>query len=356
MLSAKSSYMAKVSSARTIRMPCVCSGSGSQKRFTQIPEAAAMKPYFKAESISVELTKSKSLITAIKTPYLSDGRFDLKVYDKMLEDQIEAGVEGVVVGGTTGEGHLMSWDEQIMLTAHTVNNYGTHLHVIGNTGSNSTREAVHATQQGFAVGMHAALQINPYYGKTSHTGLIHHFNAVMEEGPAIIYNVPGRTGQDIPLHVIEKVAKHPNFAGVKECTGNDRIKLYTDQGITCWSGNDDEAHDAVHHFGAKGVISVTSNIIPGVFRKLMDERDDEMAAKCLPLMTLLFAEPNPIGINTIHMMGGMCNPVWRLPYVPMSLDQRKQFVEIIKELGIEHTVYGKMEVMADEDFIYLSSF
>ena len=149
----------------------------------------------------------------------------------MVDLTVASQSQGVVVGGTTGEGHLMSWDEQIMLTAHTVNNYGTHLHVIGNTGSNSTREAVHATQQGFAVGMHAALQINPYYGKTSHTGLIHHFNAVMEEGPAIIYNVPGRTGQDIPLHVIEKVAKHPNFAGVKECTGNDRIKLYTGEHI-----------------------------------------------------------------------------------------------------------------------------
>ena len=93
-----------------------------------------------------------------------------------------------------GEGQLMSWDEHVMLIAHTVNSFGSKLQVIGNTGSNSTREALHATEQGFAVGMDAALQINPYYGKTSLDGLIAHFSAVLDEGPTIIYNVPSRTG------------------------------------------------------------------------------------------------------------------------------------------------------------------
>ena len=88
----------------------------------------------------------------------------------------------------------MSWDEHVMLIAHTVNSFGDRLQVIGNTGSNSTREALHATEQGFAVGMHAALQINPYYGKTSLDGVMAHFTAVMHEGPTIIYNVPSRTG------------------------------------------------------------------------------------------------------------------------------------------------------------------
>ena len=88
----------------------------------------------------------------------------------------------------------MSWDEHVMLIAHTVHTFGDQLHVIGNTGSNSTREALHATEQGFAVGMHAALQINPYYGKTSLDGLMSHFTALLNEGPAIIYNVPGEAG------------------------------------------------------------------------------------------------------------------------------------------------------------------
>jgi dihydrodipicolinate synthase/N-acetylneuraminate lyase len=104
--------------------------------------------------------------------------------------------------------------------------------VVGNTGSNSTGEALHATEQGFAVGMHAALQINPYYGKTSKAGLKAHFDAVLREGPAIIYNVPGRTGQDIPDDIVQGMASHPNFLGMKECTGNERIGKYTKQ--VCW--------------------------------------------------------------------------------------------------------------------------
>lgn len=109
-----------------------------------------------------------------------------------MNAQIANGVGGVIVGGTTGEGQLMSWDEHIMLIAHTIHNFGDKLMVIGNTGSNSTSEALHATEQGFAIGMHAALQINPYYGKTSHAGLRAHFNAVLAEGPAIVYNVSVR--------------------------------------------------------------------------------------------------------------------------------------------------------------------
>jgi 4-hydroxy-tetrahydrodipicolinate synthase len=125
---------------------------------------------------------------------LANGKFDLQSYDAHVESQIAHGVEGLIVGGTTGEGQLMSWDEHIMLIAHTVNFFGDRIKIIGNTGSNSTREALHATEQGFVVGMHAALQINPYYGKTSHAGLREHFSCVLSEGPAIIYNVPGRTG------------------------------------------------------------------------------------------------------------------------------------------------------------------
>ena len=209
---------------------------------------------------SVEVLKQTRLITAIKTPYREDGKFDLRAYDAHVVAQIENGVEGLIVGGTTGapstwqqldtpakpkaakpkcqayvsmshwlcrpvrcwptaparlllpsdtpcivfagEGQLMSWDEHVMLIAHTVNSFGNQLQVIGNTGSNSTREALHATEQGFAVGMHAALQINPYYGKTSLDGLMAHFSAVIREGPTIIYNVPSRTGLSAALLIL----------------------------------------------------------------------------------------------------------------------------------------------------------
>lgn len=183
----------------------------------------------------------------------------------------------MVIGGTTGEGQLMSWDEHVMLIAHTVNAFGgsaggsgkkeKRLLVVGNTGSNATREALHATEQGFAVGMDCSLQINPYYGKTSAAGLLRHFGAALSEGkggvekereyfenfflfsgsrvevgaperkgkahlvslfnfpflfqllgPAMLYNVPGRTGQDIPDEVVLSLAEsHPDsFLGERK--------------------------------------------------------------------------------------------------------------------------------------------
>lgn len=195
---------------------------------------------------SVEVLKRTKLITAIKTPYREDGKFDLRAYDSHVSRQIENGVEGLIVGGTTGEsssshccnlliqlcnlaplhmvylvpslyatplcnageGQLMSWDEHVMLIAHTVNSFGSQLQVIGNTGSNSTREALHATEQGFAVGMDAALQINPYYGKTSLDGLMAHFTAVLHEGPTIIYNVPSRTGRTTCVYTNSHTTTH----------------------------------------------------------------------------------------------------------------------------------------------------
>ena len=145
-------------------------------------------------SQSIDAIKKCSLITAVKTPYLESGRFDVDAFDEIVEAQIQNGVEGLIIGGTTGEGHLMSWDEHIMLIAHCVNQFGGRILIIGNTGSNSTREAIHASNQGFCVGMNAALHINPYYGKTSAEGLKEHFRVALDCGPAIVYNVPSRTG------------------------------------------------------------------------------------------------------------------------------------------------------------------
>lgn len=307
---------------------------------------------------SPEEIKCLRLITAIKTPYLPDGRFDLEAYDDLVNVQIGQGVEGVIVGGTTGEGQLMSWEEHIMLIAHTVNCFGGKIKVIGNTGSNSTREAIHATEQGFAVGMHAALHINPYYGKTSLDGMVAHFQSVLSMGPTIIYNVPSRTGQDIPPHVIQTLAESVNLAGVKECVGNDRIKLYTDNEIVVWSGNDDQCHDARWGYGATGVISVASNLVPGLMRELMfGGVNPTLNSKLLPLIDWLFHMPNPIGLNTALAQLGVVRPVFRLPFVPLPVEKRIEFANIVKAIGREHFVGSKdVEVLDDEDFFLVSRY
>lgn len=306
----------------------------------------------------MENIKSLRLITAIKTPYLPDGRFDLEAYDELVNMQIIQGVEGVIVGGTTGEGQLMSWDEHIMLIGHTVNCFGASIKVIGNTGSNSTREAIHASEQGFAVGMHAALHINPYYGKTSMEGLVQHFNSVLSMGPTVIYNVPSRTGQDVPPEVIHSLSANSNLAGIKECMGNNRIKQYTDEGIVVWSGNDDECHDARWNYGATGVISVTSNLVPGLMRELMfGGKYPSLNSKLLPLMKWLFHEPNPIGLNTALAQLGVVRPVFRLPYVPLPLAKRMEFVKLVEDIGREYFVGDRdVQVLDDSDFVLVGRY
>ncbi|CCQ10933.1 Dihydrodipicolinate synthase [Pseudoalteromonas luteoviolacea B = ATCC 29581] len=301
---------------------------------------------------SIQTLKKASLITAIKTPYTMSGDIDLKAYDRLVDMQINAGVDGIVVGGTTGEGQLMHWEEHLMLIAHSVSKFGNKLLIIGNTGSNNTREAIKATEYGFASGMHAALQINPYYGRTSKEGLKAHFQRVLDIGPAFIYNVPGRTGQDLTPEIIEPLAKHKNFVGVKECAGNERIAHYEARGIACWSGNDDESHDGKHSFQSHGVISVTSNIIPGLMRTLMDSPNKELNSRLQPLMNWLFCEPNPIAINSALIMTGAVSPVFRLPYVPLNAEQQKQGMALLNALSEKDVVGGKATLI-DETLLKL---
>ncbi|MBU2871343.1 4-hydroxy-tetrahydrodipicolinate synthase [Colwellia sp. E2M01] len=304
--------------------------------------------------------KEASLITAVKTPYTDQGEVCLKTYDFLIEQQIAAGVDGIIVGGTTGEGHLLSWEEHLMLIAHCVNNFSDKLVIIGNTGSNNTREAIKATENGFAIGMDAALQINPYYGRTSDKGVSEHFKRVLDIGPAYIYNVPSRTGQDITPDIIEPLASHENFIGVKECAGNDRIAYYEAKGIACWSGNDDESYVARHTHGSHGVISVTSNIIPGLMRQLMDKEPKgstlaetaKLNEDLQNLMSWLFCEPNPIAINTALMMTNAVPKIFRLPYQALTLAQRQEGFEYLNAISLNDLVGDSVAVLDDSDFNY----
>ncbi|MCP5078143.1 MAG: 4-hydroxy-tetrahydrodipicolinate synthase, partial [Psychromonas sp.] len=203
-----------------------------------------------------------------------------------------------------------------------------------------------------AAGMDAALQINPYYGRTSIAGVKEHFSRVLAVGPAFIYNVPGRTGQDLTPDIIEPLSKHKNFIGVKECAGNERIAHYEKQGIACWSGNDDESHDGRHQHGSHGVISVTSNIVPGLMRKLMDNENVELNTRLQGLMQWLFCEPNPIAINTTLMMTGAVKANFRLPYIALTKEQRQQGFALLNALNADDRVGESLSILDDDDFNY----
>jgi len=296
-----------------------------------------------------------SLITAIKTPFDQKGNIDLDCFDKLVKQQIEYDVDGLIVGGTTGEGHLLNWEEHLMLIAHAASKFGDQLLIIGNTGSNNTRESIKATKHGFAMGMHATLQINPYYGKTSESGVLKHLQSTLEVGPAFIYNVPGRTGQDISPQIIQQLAEHQNFIGVKECAGNQRIAEYENQGIACWSGNDDECFESRHQHGSHGVISVTSNIVPGLMRKLMDDKSQSSLNHSIqPLFDWLFCEPNPIAINTALSMTGAIEPIFRLPYLPLNKELRVKGITLLQAIDSEEIIGDQLKVLEDSDFNILA--
>ncbi|KAL2652875.1 hypothetical protein R1flu_021003 [Riccia fluitans] len=309
--------------------------------------------FVKQSSMTVEEIKKLRLITAIKTPYKPCGRFDLEAYDKLVRFQILNKVEGIIVGGTTGEGQLMDWEDHIRLIAHSVTEFGKELCILGNTSSNATNEAIKATEAGFDVGMHAALHINPYYGKTSWQGMLQHFNSVIGMGPVILYNVPSRTGQDIPADLVERLAKERYFAGIKECMGHDRVKHYSERNIEVWSGNDDQCHDSRWIYGGRGVISVVSNLVPGLMHELLHRgRNDALNIQLQPLIQWLFKEPNPIGLNTALAQLGVIQPVFRLPYCPLDEESRRHFVKIVNDIGREHFIGSKeVRVMRDEEFI-----
>jgi len=238
-----------------------------------------------------------------------------------------------------------------MLIAHSVNKFGDRLEIVGNTGSNNTREALKGTRYGFAFGMDAALQINPYYGKTSDAGLREHFKRVLDLGPSIIYNVPGRTGQDLQPELIEELAQHPNLIGVKECAGIERMAHYESKGIACWSGNDDQCFEGRHRHGSHGVISVISNLMPGLMRRLMDTDDPKLNDRLQPLMSWLFHVPSPNALNTVLSMTGATQPVFRLPYSPVDLEARKEVVELLQEFSPEDWVGSGLELMDDNQFV-----
>lgn len=312
-----------------------------------------MAKIFPINELSMNITqiRQKSLITAIKTPFDETGKIDLKAFDFLIEKQIEAGVDGLIIGGTTGEGHLLDWEEHLMIIAHAANRYGRELLIVGNTGSNNTREAIKATEYGFASGMHAALQINPYYGKTTQAGVSAHLKSVLDIGPAFIYNVPGRTGQDIEPKTIEDIAGHAQFIGVKECAGNDRIKQYEERGIACWSGNDDECFDGRHIYNSHGVISVTSNLVPKLMRQLMDDKTKgDLNQTMQPLFDWLFCEPNPIAINTALAMTQAIQPTFRLPYLPLDKAQREAGIQLLNAINANDRVGDHLTSLDDNAF------
>ena len=266
--------------------------------------------------------------TALVTPFLGD-KVNYPMMERLLQRQMDAGIRAVVIGGTTGEAPTLTDAEKLEMFRRAKGFVGERCLIIAGTGSNNTSHSIYLSQAAEAMGVDALLVVTPYYNKATPEGLVCHYEAIAKAVhiPVIAYNVPSRTGVDIPVNVYPKLAQISNLAGVKEASTD--ISKISKIRAACpdfpiWSGNDDQAA-AVMALGGSGVISVLSNVLPLETQAMAEaalDGDFDTAADLqiglLPLIEVLFCEVNPIPVKAaMQLIGYDCGPC-RLPLTPMG--------------------------------------
>jgi 4-hydroxy-tetrahydrodipicolinate synthase len=286
--------------------------------------------------------------TALITPFTKDGKIDEPRLRQLVEQQIAAGIDGLVPCGTTGESPTLDHEEHNHVIELVVRFAAKRCLVIAGTGSNSTAEAVFMTQYAKKVGADASLQVAPYYNKPTQAGLYAHFRAIAEQAdiPLILYNIPGRCGVDISNDTIARLRadlpKH--IVGLKEATGVvDRVsqlRTLVDRDFCILSG-DDSLTLPMMSVGAVGVISVVSNMLPRELTEMTHaalkgdfERAGRIHTKLFPLFKDLFIETNPTPLKAAMAMMGLCEETYRLPLVPMGDANRAQLRKTLLALGL----------------------
>lgn len=278
--------------------------------------------------------------TALVTPFRRSS-LDLDAFDRLIEKQFEGGVSALIICGTTGEAATLTPEEHETLYRRAILRSNGRMKIIAGIGSNDTRKAMTMALRAEDAGADGLLMVTPYYNKSSQAGLIAHFTYVADRTklPLILYNVPGRTGIGIQPETYAVLADHPGITGAKEASGNlsefARTKALCGDKLTFWSGNDSDTV-AMMALGAKGVISVASNLVPDAVSKLCRlclEGSFEEAAKLnekyMPLFSILFREVNPIPIKTAMEFRGLCSGEMRLPLVPMSAKNKEALAECL---------------------------
>jgi 4-hydroxy-tetrahydrodipicolinate synthase len=278
-------------------------------------------------------------MTALVTPFDEDGALDLAALDRMTRWQVEQGIHGLVPCGTTGEGATLDDDEKARVVSTVVAAAEGRVPVVAGVGSNSTRSTLAAARGAAAAGADALLVVSPYYNKPNRSGMIAHYEAVARETelPVVVYNVPGRTGQNLGAGLILRLAEIPNVVAVKEASGNlDQVAEILQgrpDGFAVLSGDDPLAMPAVA-LGADGVISVVSNEAPAEMARMMEaalggdfDEARKLHFRLLALMRTNFVETNPVPVKTAVHLLGLCGGALRPPLGPPE----ERTVELLRE-------------------------
>ncbi len=287
----------------------------------------------------------EGVYTALVTP-LSQGAVDEEALRALVEEQIEAGVHGLVPCGSTGESATLSHTEHHQVIEIVISAVRGRVAVIAGTGSNSTAEAVEITRHAKEAGADGALLISPYYNKPTQAGIVAHYRTIAEETglPLVVYNIPGRTGSNILPATQAQLAEIDGIVGVKEASGDvvqmSQVIASCPDDFSVLAG-DDAMILPLMAVGGKGVISTSSNIVPTELVAIYDAcvRSDYAEARrihqgLLPLFDVLFCETNPIPIKAAQEMRGRIGGEIRLPLLPMTAANRPRLESVLKEMKL----------------------
>lgn len=285
--------------------------------------------------------------TAIVTPFYANGDVNYDKLEEIIDWQIKNKTDAIIVCGTTGEAATMNDAEHLECIRVAVSATAGRVPVIAGTGSNDTAHGIKLSQEAQKLKADALLQVTPYYNKTTQKGLIAHFTAIAQavDIPVMLYNVPSRTGMNIAASTARELALScRNIVAVKEASGDishaAELAYQTDGLLDIYSGNDDQILPLMS-LGAKGVVSVASNIMPAEIHDMvmlyLDKKTEEacrLQLKLLPLIHLLFCETNPIPVKAaMNLMGMEVGPL-RLPLIEMSEANKEKLATAMKELGL----------------------
>ena len=288
----------------------------------------------------------KGIATALITPFKADGSIDFDAYGRIIDWQIESGIDALVSCGTSGENPTLSDEEHQAVLKYAVERTAGRVPLIAGTGSNDTHHAIEMTKYACSIGVDAVLVVTPYYNKATQSGLVQSFNAIADASsvPVILYNVPSRTGCGIQPATYLKLAEHPRIQAIKEANGNiaaivETLSLVKGK-LDLYSGNDDQIVP-IMAMGGLGCISVLSNVIPKETCEIAKryfagdiEGAAELQMRYMPLIKALFCEVNPIPAKAAMAAMGLCEDVLRLPLTPMEPANRERLFAAMREEGI----------------------
>lgn len=293
------------------------------------------------------MTDFGTIVTAMITPFKTDGSIDYQLAAKLADHLVNNGTDTLVVCGTTGESPTLSWDEEYQLFVEVLQTVSGKAKVIAGCGSNNTKEAISATQKAAKIGVHGSLQVVPYYNKPPQSGLYQHFQAIaasIPDLPMMLYNVPGRTGQNLSPETVVRLAGIDNIVAIKEASGSldqvSEIRRLTPKEFRIYAG-DDSLTLPMLAIGAHGIVSVASHLVGNQLQEMIKAFQvgkihiaTEIHLQLFPLFKALFLTTNPIPVKEALKLQGWEVGSTRLPLCAADEDVLKKLESVMQKLNL----------------------